>query len=124
MNWTRLSCHDFLDNQVRLSAFGGFALAYNLGNFLQTFGFTKEDKGLVAYGGTAEASMAPYDWAILSDMSNSGRVDLVDFVQLAAIFAGQDDQLPADFDHDGDVDLSELALLTEDWLKVTSWHEP
>jgi len=32
--------------------------------------------------------------------------------------------LPADFDHDGDVDLAELALLIEDWLKVTSWHEP
>ena len=32
MKWTRLSCHDFLDNQVRLQL---FALAYNLGNFLR-----------------------------------------------------------------------------------------
>ncbi len=32
MNWTRLSCHDFDDNQVRLQL---FALAYNLGNFLR-----------------------------------------------------------------------------------------
>ena len=32
MNWTRLSCHDFVDNQVRLQL---FALAYNLGNFLR-----------------------------------------------------------------------------------------
>jgi len=31
-NWTRLSCHDFVDNQVRLQL---FALAYNLGNFLR-----------------------------------------------------------------------------------------
>ncbi len=30
VKWTRLSCHDFLDNQVRLQL---FALAYNLGNF-------------------------------------------------------------------------------------------
>jgi hypothetical protein len=29
---TRLSCHDFVDNQVRLQL---FALAYNLGNFLR-----------------------------------------------------------------------------------------
>ena len=29
---TRLSCHDFKDNQVRLQL---FALAYNLGNFLR-----------------------------------------------------------------------------------------
>jgi hypothetical protein len=30
--WTRLSCHDFSDNQVRFQL---FALAYNLGNFLR-----------------------------------------------------------------------------------------
>jgi len=33
VKWTRLSCHDFADNQVRLQL---FALAYNLGNFLRT----------------------------------------------------------------------------------------
>ena len=32
VKWTRLSCHDFSDNQVRLQL---FALAYNLGNFLR-----------------------------------------------------------------------------------------
>jgi len=32
LKWTRLSCHDFVDNQVRLQL---FALAYNLGNFLR-----------------------------------------------------------------------------------------
>src|ERR1035437_6723795 len=32
LNWTRLSCHDFVDNQVRLQL---FALAYNLGNLLR-----------------------------------------------------------------------------------------
>ena len=32
INWTRLSCHDFDDNQVRLQL---FALAYNLGNFMR-----------------------------------------------------------------------------------------
>jgi len=32
VKWTRLSCHDFEDNQVRLQR---FALAYNLGNFLR-----------------------------------------------------------------------------------------
>jgi len=31
VKWTRLSCHDFVDNQVRLQL---FALAYNMGNFL------------------------------------------------------------------------------------------
>lgn len=32
VKWTRLSCHDFADNQIRLQL---FALAYNLGNFLR-----------------------------------------------------------------------------------------
>ena len=32
LNWTRLSCHDFDDNQVRLQL---FVLAYTLGNFLR-----------------------------------------------------------------------------------------
>ncbi len=32
LNWTRLSCHDFADNQVRLQL---FLLAYNLANFLR-----------------------------------------------------------------------------------------
>jgi hypothetical protein len=31
VKWTKLSCHDFADNQVRLQL---FARAYNLGNFL------------------------------------------------------------------------------------------
>ena len=31
LNWTRLSCHKFVANQVRL---GLFIMAYNLGNFL------------------------------------------------------------------------------------------
>jgi len=33
LSWTRLSCHDFRDNEVRLQP---FALAYNPGNFLRT----------------------------------------------------------------------------------------
>src|SRR5450759_2538154 len=32
IKWTRLSCHDFVDNQVRLQL---LVLAYNLGNFLR-----------------------------------------------------------------------------------------
>jgi len=35
INWTRLSCHDFQDNEVRLQL---FALAYNLANFLRRLG--------------------------------------------------------------------------------------
>jgi hypothetical protein len=41
LNWTRLSCHDFVDNQVRLQL---FALAYNLGNFLRRLVLPKSVK--------------------------------------------------------------------------------
>ena len=41
LNWTRLSCHDFVDNQVRLQL---FALAYNLGNFLRRLTLPKSVK--------------------------------------------------------------------------------
>ena len=38
LKWTRLSCHDFTDNQVRLQL---FALAYNLANFLRRLALPK-----------------------------------------------------------------------------------
>ena len=41
MKWTRLSCHDFADNQVRLQR---FALAYNLGNFLRRLALPRSMK--------------------------------------------------------------------------------
>ncbi len=41
VKWTRLSCHDFLDNQVRLQL---FALAYNLGNFLRRLALPRSVK--------------------------------------------------------------------------------
>jgi hypothetical protein len=39
VKWTRLSCHDFVDNQVRLLL---FVLAYNMGNFLRQAVLPKE----------------------------------------------------------------------------------
>jgi hypothetical protein len=39
IHWTRLSSHDFKDNQVRLQL---FALAYNMGNFLRTWVLPKK----------------------------------------------------------------------------------
>jgi len=41
LNWTRLSCRQFRDNQVRLQL---FALAYNLGNFLRQLALPREVK--------------------------------------------------------------------------------
>ena len=45
LNWTRLSCHKFVANQVRL---GLFVMAYNLGNFLRRLAVAGVDETLVA----------------------------------------------------------------------------
>jgi hypothetical protein len=39
INWTRLSCHSFRNNAVRLQL---HALAYNLGNFMRTLALPKD----------------------------------------------------------------------------------
>ena len=41
LNWTRLSCHRFVANQVRLQL---FILAYNLANFLRRLSLPKQVK--------------------------------------------------------------------------------
>ena len=41
LKWTRLSCHDFDDNQVRLQL---FAMAYNIGNFLRRLALPNQIK--------------------------------------------------------------------------------
>jgi len=41
VKWTRLSCHNFKDNQARLQL---FALAYNLGNFLRRLALARSVK--------------------------------------------------------------------------------
>ena len=68
--------------------------------------------------------MPIYDWALLSDITNDGTVDFVDYAHLAEIFTEQDEKLPADLDRNGYVNLADLKLLAEDWLKVTSWYGP
>ena len=45
LNWTRLSCHRFVANRVRLSL---FVLAYNLGNFLRRLCLAQGGQALVA----------------------------------------------------------------------------
>jgi hypothetical protein len=75
-----------------------------------------------AFGGTAEASIPPYDWALLADLTNDGLVDLTDFAFQAVDWLNSADQQPGDLDRDSLVGLSDLALLVEDWLKQTTWY--
>ena len=75
-----------------------------------------------AYGGTAEASMAPPGWMLLCDLDNSGRVDLSDFATMAAAWLQSAANLPPDVSRNGTVNLDDVALLAQDWLKITTWY--
>ena len=75
-----------------------------------------------AYGGTAEASIPPYDWAFLADLNNDGTVNLKDYSYQSADWLESDDCQPGDLNRDGVIDMNDIALLVEDWLKYTSWY--
>ncbi len=81
-----------------------------------------------AYGGTAQASMGHYSnrtiWSRLCDATNDGIVDFSDFAVLANDFGLEDTEnpLPADFDRDGHVGLSDIVKIAQDWLETTTWY--
>jgi len=76
-----------------------------------------------AFGGTAEASMPPYGWAVLGDLTNDGTVDLADLAQWAEEWLKTGDDQSADLSRDRTVDLIDFAQLAEDWGTETSWHD-
>jgi hypothetical protein len=59
LNWTRLSCHRFDANQVRLQL---FILAYNLGNLLRRLGPAQGSQGLVVAQPSGEADPSSEGW--------------------------------------------------------------
>jgi hypothetical protein len=76
-----------------------------------------------AYGGTAEASLPPYDWALLSDINNDGKVDFADVGCWAQYWLDSGSRLPGDLDRSGHVDNGDFALLGRDWGIETSWRQ-
>jgi hypothetical protein len=74
-----------------------------------------------AYGGTAEASMPPYDWALLADLTNDGIVNLEDFTGQVADWLEIVEESSGDLDRDGIVGINDFVRLAEDWLKQTVW---
>jgi hypothetical protein len=76
-----------------------------------------------AYGGTAQASMPPYDWALLADITNDGIVDGRDFAHQAKDWLVNGAEQPGDLNRDSIVDTNDVGLFVDDWLKTTSWYE-
>jgi hypothetical protein len=75
-----------------------------------------------AYGGTRQASMPPYDWALLADITNDGIVDGCDYAHQAGDWLINGTQQPGDLNRNGIVNMRDLALFVDDWLKTTSWY--
>jgi len=70
-----------------------------------------------AYGGTAEASMAPRGWALLSDLSNDGIVNFVDLALQVQDWLITANEQPGDLNRDAAVNMIDFAILAKDWLK-------
>jgi len=76
-------------------------------------------RNMGAYGGTKEASMAPYYWALLADLTNDGIVDYGDLGAQVQYWLITGNELPGDLNRDGIVNMPDLALLGGDYLKQT-----
>jgi hypothetical protein len=76
-----------------------------------------------AYGGTSQASMPPYDWAIVGDLTNDGTVDFLDLEHWTQGWLNNGGQWPGDMDRNGTVDLFDFALFVQDWSLETIWYE-
>ncbi len=74
------------------------------------------------YGGTVEASMPPYDWALLADLNNDGTVNLEDFGYFSNYWRSDGNDLPADFDRNKTISPVDLQLFIEHRLQTTSWY--
>lgn len=75
-----------------------------------------------AYGGTWQASLAIPDWAILSDVTNDGIVNLKDYSVLSSIWQNTGSDMPCDFNRNEHVNFGDLTALCDKWLEITIWY--
>jgi hypothetical protein len=68
-----------------------------------------------AFGGTAEASIAPAGRSLRADANNDSRVDWADFARLVEHWARTGGQCETDLTRDGCVDGMDLAYLAAEW---------
>ncbi|MHC4498664.1 MAG: right-handed parallel beta-helix repeat-containing protein [Planctomycetota bacterium] len=76
-----------------------------------------------AHGGAAQASMPPYGWALLGDLTNDGTVDFVDLAHWTEGWLISRSDLPGDLDRNGIVDMLDFALLAQELFLETIWYE-
>lgn len=76
------------------------------------------------YGGTAEASMPPYEWALPGDITNDGMCDIGDLIAFSGLWLETGVERYSDLDRNGMIDLADFAWLADGWMKQTSWAQP
>jgi hypothetical protein len=74
-----------------------------------------------AYGGTAQASMPPYNWSLLADLTNDGKVNFIDLSHLTENWLCDNNEIPGDLNREGVVNMFDFAFFAKDWLKRTSF---
>jgi hypothetical protein len=77
-----------------------------------------------AYGGTAEASKSPANWALLADLTNEGKVNSSDLGAFVDNWLDSGACIPSDLNRDEFVDMIDFALFAQGWLLETSWYAP
>jgi predicted outer membrane repeat protein len=68
-----------------------------------------------AYGGTAEASLAPSGWSLRADVNNDGDVNWLDLINMADAWLQAGRKHGTDLTRDGTIDIRDLALLAGEW---------
>ena len=76
-----------------------------------------------AFGGTAQASMPPYDWVLLGDLTNDGTVGYEDLAWQIKDWLTSANEKPGDLNRDGIVNMIDFAMLADGWLQMTDWAE-
>jgi hypothetical protein len=68
-----------------------------------------------AYGGTAEASKSPVQWALLADLTNDHKMDFDDLNVFVSYWLEGGQNLPSDLDRSQTVDLSDFSIFADQW---------
>ena len=74
-----------------------------------------------AYGGTSQASMAPYRWSLLGDINNDGIIESKDISIMATLWLSETSSNSGDLNRDEVVNLGDFQLMADHWGKETIW---
>lgn len=82
-----------------------------------------------AYGGTDQASLAPAERLLLTDLTNDGTADLEDLIHLSSRWLRHDydsffKAKGTDFTRDNVINLPDLACLSAEWMKKKPVKDP